>query len=79
MVSNCSCNGKTPFGLVNLDVKRDPTLRQGDIVATHDGLAQVRGGRRGAAEFTPISKSALMADKRLSELKVAPPAQPPLD
>ena len=37
--------------------------RQGDIVATHEGLAQVRGGRRGAAEFTPISKSALMADK----------------
>ena len=49
MVSNCSCNGKTPFGLVTIDVKRDPTLRQGDIVATHDGLAQVRGGRRGAA------------------------------
>ena len=24
-------------------------LRQGDIVATHEGLAQVRGGRRGAA------------------------------
>jgi hypothetical protein len=79
IVSNCSCNGKTPFGLATLDVKRDPTLRQGDIVATYEGLAQVRGGRRGAAEFTPISKAALMADKRLSELKVAPPAQLPLD
>lgn len=72
IVANCSCNGKTPFGLATLDVRRDPTLRQGDIVATNDGLAQVSGGRRGVAEFTPISKSALMRDKRLSELKVAP-------
>ena len=40
VVSNCSCNGKTPFGLANLDVKSDPTLRPGDIVATYDGLAQ---------------------------------------
>ena len=79
VVSNCSCNGKTPFGLAKIDVKSDPTLRQGDIVATYDGLAQVRGGRRGAAEFTPISKSALMADKRLSELKVAPREQAILD
>jgi hypothetical protein len=79
VVSNCSCNGKTPFGLATLDVSRDPTLRQGDIVATQDGLAQVSGGRRGAAQFTPISKSALLRDKRLSELKVAPPAQLPLD
>lgn len=79
IVPNCSCNGKTPFGLVTLDVKRDPTLRPGDIVATYEGLAQVSGGRRGAAEFTPISKSALMRDKRLSELKVAPREQLPLD
>jgi hypothetical protein len=76
IVSNCTCNGKTVFGLARLDVKTDPTLRPGDIVATYDGLAQVRGGRRGAAEFTPISKSALMADKKLSAMKVAPRDQP---
>jgi hypothetical protein len=72
IVANCSCNGKTPFGLATLDVRRDPTLRQGDIVATYEGLAQVSGGRRGVAEFTPISKAALLKDKRLSELKVTP-------
>jgi hypothetical protein len=72
VVANCSCNGKTPFGLATIDVRRDPTLRQGDIVATYEGLAQVSGGRRGVAEFTPISKAALLKDKRLSELKVAP-------
>ena len=69
VVSNCSCNGKTAFGLANVDVKSDPTLRPGDIVATHEGLAQVRGSRRGGGEFTPISKSALMADKRLSAIE----------
>jgi hypothetical protein len=53
-------------------VRRDPTLRQGDIIATYEGLAQVSGGRRGVAEFTPISKAALLKDKRLSELKVTP-------
>jgi hypothetical protein len=79
IVSNCSCNGTTPFGLATMDVSRDPTLRQGDIVATYEGLAQVSGGRRGAAQFTPISKSALLRDKRLSELKVAPREQGILD
>ncbi len=38
MVGGCSCNGKTAFGLANIDVKTDPTLRQGDIVATAGGL-----------------------------------------
>ena len=72
VVANCTCNGKTAFGLANVDVKTDPTLKPGDIVATREGLAQVRGMRRGGAELTPISKSALMADKKLSALKVAP-------
>lgn len=76
VVANCSCNGKTAFGLAKLDVKSDPTLRPGDIVATYDGLTQFRGARRGVAEFTPISKSALMADKKLSAIKVAPRDQP---
>ena len=53
---------------------RFEVLRYGD-----QGHQPVRGGRRGSVELTPISKAALMADKRLSELKVAPPAQLPLD
>ena len=78
IVANCTCNGKTAFGLANVDVKSDPTLRSGDIVATREGLAQFAGARRGGGEFTPISKSALMADKRLSGLKVAPAADEPV-
>jgi hypothetical protein len=78
VVANCTCNGKTVFGLANIDAKSDPTLRPGDIVATQEGLAQVRGSRRGAAEFTPISKSALMSDKKLSGIKVAPRGDQPV-
>ncbi len=79
IVSNCTCNGKTAFGLANIDVKSDPTLKPGDIVATHEGLTQFRAGaRRGAGEFTPISKAVLMADKKLSGLKVAPRGDEPV-
>jgi hypothetical protein len=80
IVANCTCNGKTAFGLANVDVKTDPTLRSGDIVATREGLAQFASLRRGGGEFTPISKSALMGEigKKLSAIKVAP-ADEPLD
>jgi hypothetical protein len=36
IVPNCTCNGKDPFGLAQIDAKSDPTLRPGDIVATGD-------------------------------------------
>jgi hypothetical protein len=66
LVEGCSCNGKDPFGLARLDVRDDPTLRPGDIVATNKGLMQATG--RGS-EFTPISGE---MRRRLSEVKVAP-------
>jgi hypothetical protein len=36
IVPNCTCNGRDSFGLAKIDVANDPTLRQGDIVATGD-------------------------------------------
>lgn len=36
IVPNCTCNGKNEFGLAKIDVKSDPTLKPGDIVATGD-------------------------------------------
>jgi uncharacterized protein DUF2865 len=73
-VPNCSCNGK-PQGLARIDVKSDPTLRPGDIVATSEGMMSVTGGRRGTAEFTPVDRAAVSAEMRrkLSDLKIAPP------
>ena len=36
IVPGCTCNGKDEFGLAKIDVKSDPTLKPGDIVATGD-------------------------------------------
>jgi hypothetical protein len=66
IVANCTCNGKSAGGLVRIDVKSDPTLRPGDIVATSDGLASFRGMRGNAAEFSPIQ------DRKLASVKVRP-------
>jgi hypothetical protein len=63
LVADCSCNGRTSYGLATLDPVRDPTLRPGDINATKDGLLTFRGARsrRGieTADFTPIDRARL--------------------
>jgi hypothetical protein len=63
LVSDCTCNGRTSYGLAALDPTRDPTLRAGDIIATKDGLLTFRGlrSRRGneTADFTPVDRSRL--------------------
>jgi hypothetical protein len=61
LVANCSCNGKDPFGLATLDVKKDPTLRPGDIVATKEGLMAYSGRSGQSTAFTPVNPSALLA------------------
>ena len=45
LVPNCTCNGKDAFGLATFDVKSDPTLRPGDIVATKNGFMAYAGKR----------------------------------
>ncbi|MFL6799571.1 MAG: DUF2865 domain-containing protein [Xanthobacteraceae bacterium] len=77
IVPACSCNGKDAFGLVNMQVAEDPTLRPGDIVATAQGLMAYNGktGRKEAANFTPVqSYSGLSSEvrRKLTETKVAP-------
>ena len=39
-VENCTCNGRTSYGLVGMDASNDPTLRAGDLVATTTGLVR---------------------------------------
>ena len=74
IVPNCSCTGKGPGGLAQIDIESDPTLRSGDVVATASGLAIFAG--TGAyphrkADFTPISaRIAGDLKRKLSELKV---------
>jgi Protein of unknown function (DUF2865) len=61
LLADCTCNGRTSYGLAALDAARDPTLRPGDIIATKDGLLTFRGtrSRRGndTADFTPLDRS----------------------
>jgi hypothetical protein len=74
MVPDCSCNGKSPLGLVQFEEADDPTLRNGDIVATHGGLMAYQGdGRHG--EFTPVNSASGLSAKlkeQLTQTRVAP-------
>lgn len=53
LVAGCTCNGRDPFGLAHVDVRDDPTLRPGDVVATENGLAAFTGRTGQTANFTP--------------------------
>src|SRR6201988_4649386 len=61
LVANCTCNGKDAFGLTSFDVKRDPTLRPGDIVATKDGLLPYTGRTAKGDSFAPVKSSSVAA------------------
>jgi hypothetical protein len=39
-VEDCTCNGRTAYGLATMDAHEDPTLRVGDLVATPNGLVR---------------------------------------
>ena len=76
IVAGCTCNGHDQFGLARMDIKNDPTLRPGDVVATKSGLVAYTGTKNNVADFTPaanyrgIPKS---ARDKLSEVKIMPP------
>lgn len=61
VVNNCSCDGKSPFGLARIDINKDPTLRPGDLVATRGGVMAFKGSNRlpyQTADFTPVKSLA---------------------
>ena len=60
VVAGCTCNGKDPFGLAQVRIENDPTLRKGDMVAGSGGLMVAGRGadRRGASlNLSPASES----------------------
>jgi hypothetical protein len=83
LVANCTCNGKDAFGLVHLEMTRDPTLRPGDIVSTKDGFVTYGGNRGQPGGFTPVDSSAVAA--QLAPVLATPHAalsrraEPPVD
>ena len=76
--ADCTCNGRDPAGLAPIDLALDSSLRQGDVIATTDGLVAYSGVRIGndqTPEYTPVaSYPGLTAEVRahLNEMKVAP-------
>jgi hypothetical protein len=64
LVAECTCNGRGAFGLSTFDVKRDPTLRPGDIVSTKEGLLTYTGRSSEDAAFTPVNPATLPVDIR---------------
>lgn len=76
LADGCSCNGRTAFGLANIDVTEDPTLKPGDVVATRSGLMAFNGARDKAAAFTPVQSYPNFPKgyrESLSEIKIMPP------
>lgn len=72
LVSGCTCNGRTAFGLASIPPQRDPTLRPGDVVATQDGLMAYAGGN----EFTPAASYGGFSPvqrAQFSQIKITPP------
>jgi hypothetical protein len=59
LVAGCTCNGKDVVGLARIKPEDDATLRQGDLLASADGMKVVRrignGEPRFAATPTPVS------------------------
>jgi hypothetical protein len=62
IVPDCTCNGKDSFGLAKIDVKSDPTLRQGDIIATGDNqkAALAAAANRLATRNAMVEKAAAL-------------------
>ena len=78
LVADCTCDGKSPIGLVRQDVDHDATLQQGDLVATNKGLMAYRGESRNVAQFTPINASSFspVMRKQLLTTRVMPDRTP---
>ncbi len=77
LVAGCTCNGRDAFGLAHIDVKDDPTLRRGDVVATRDGLVAYTGDRNQRAGFTPVESypGFSKSDREtLSDIRILPPS-----
>jgi hypothetical protein len=80
VVDNCTCNGKDSFGLVRIDIAADPTLRQGDIVATGDNvkaaLIAMQAARERARDNSarPMATGSINNGRRTATTAAVPPA-----
>lgn len=77
IVPGCTCDGKNGYGLAQIDVRKDPTLRAGDIVAGSDGLKVFKDSRRAdrrTADFTPLAHASRLSiefRRKLANVRVS--------
>lgn len=82
IVPDCSCTGKGPGGLAQIDIESDPTLRAGDVVVTAEGPAVFNGSRQfpyQTADLTPIDDYGRLnrnLREKLAELQVNTQVEP---
>jgi hypothetical protein len=82
IVPDCTCNGKDSVGLAKIDIAADPTLRQGDIVATGDNVKAALIAMHAAKERArdaadrPIAQAQREAAKRTATTAPPPAAMP---
>jgi hypothetical protein len=70
LVPNCTCNGRDAFGLTRIDVKKDSTLRPGDMVSTKDGLVAYGGEHRQTRALTPANAATVPPEPGSSRLRL---------
>ncbi len=70
VVENCTCNGRDPYGVVNVAPEDDLTLEGGDLVVRDTGFTIYRG----AKTFVPIEKAGMGQAfvKQLQAIKILP-------
>ncbi len=76
LVAGCTCNGRDRFGLAQVNISTDPTLRPGDVVATRDGMVVFTGRKNNVAEFTPVESYKRFSKSYRNELaamQITPP------
>ena len=81
LVNDCTCTGKDPTGVAQIDPQSDPTLRPGDIVVTKDGPVVFQGDRRSrkASDFVPAEEDKRLPQQvrqELSKIRIAQPSGP---
>jgi hypothetical protein len=72
VVPGCTCNGKDAFGLVDMKTADDPTLRQGDVVATRDGFVAYSGATKRSGDFTPVASATTLSPDTRRQLAQTP-------
>jgi hypothetical protein len=71
LVDNCTCNGKTAFGLAPIEVVNDPTLKAGDMVATETGVVKFTGSPMQLRKSIGLAPEPPQGPQRFSRRKFA--------